>query len=235
MGKKSSANTASKISALATKSASSSSNQSSILKSSFAPSYLQLQLFASVIQSFESQQLRIHDTSTGRLKQQYSTPTGTNITCLDWGYYGAAYRERRFSKNKKRKRLDDQQEDVVVAYGTSDSEVAMYSPAQGKVVGLLKGVHQRGIKDFKFDPANNLEAWSIAGDGNLIQWDLRTDQPVKCVLTMMSKSYERWLTLTQDNLASRSISANPLLALFVDPANNMCLAFAFCRNDRSEG
>lgn len=185
MGKRSSGTAVSKISsssALATSSSSSSSNKSSILKSSFAPSYLQLHLFASVIQSFESQQLRIHDTSNGKLKQQYSTPAATNITCLDWGYYGPSYREQRSSNKKKRKRTHDNHEDVVIAVGASNSEISMYSHTEGKVVGVLKNGHQREVIDFKFLPSDNLEAWSIGGDGKLVQWDLRTDQVLRFVI-----------------------------------------------------
>jgi len=57
----------------------------------------------------------------------------------------------------------------------------MYSPAEGKIVGTLKGGHQREIKDFKFVPTDNLEAWSIGGDGKLIQWDLAKDQALRFV------------------------------------------------------
>jgi len=187
MGKKSSAAAAPKISssALTKTPTTTSSNKSSLLKSAFAPSALQLHLFASVIQSFESQQLRIHDTSNGRLKQQHSVPAGTNITCLAWGQYGPSYREQRASSKKKRKRMHDSHEDVVVAYGTSKSEICMFSPSEGKVVSTLKDGHDRGVSDFKFLPADNLEAWSIGGDGKLIQWDLDTDQAIKFVFALI--------------------------------------------------
>lgn len=189
MGKKSSATAASKIStssALTTSTPSASSSRSSILKSSFAPSYLQLHLFASVIQSFEAQQLRIHDTTNGRLKQQHSLPAGANVTCLDWGCYGQSYRDQRSLNNKKkRKRTLDSPEDVVVAYGTTNSEICMYSPAEGKIVGTLRNGHEREIRDFKFSPTEFLEAWSVGGDGKLVQWDLKNDQVLRFVLALV--------------------------------------------------
>lgn len=184
MGKKSSTVAASKISAASaptTSSAALSSNRSSILRSAFAPSYLQLHLFASIIQSFESQELRIHDTTTGRLRHQHTCAVGTDVTCLDWGYYGASYRESRQLNKKKRKRRQDAAEHVVVAYGTNDSQVHMFSPSEGRVLRSLPTVHEQGIRQFKFCSTDNLQAWSVGGDGQLIQWDLDKDQPVRCV------------------------------------------------------
>ena len=84
-------------------------------------------------------------------------------------------------QSKKRKRsenvigLKKDLNDVVVAYGTSFSEIHMYSPKEGKLVETLRDGHTQGIRDFKFNdsiPAA-AEGWSLGGDGNLVQWDLR--------------------------------------------------------------
>lgn len=179
MSRKSNTAATSKVSASSALTTNSSANKLSILKSAFAPSYLQLHLFASVIQSFDSQLLRIHDTSNNHLRQQHSTPHGTNVTCLDWGYYGQAYRESRSSSKKKRKRDGSVQENVVVAYGTSQREICMYSPPEGKVVGTLRGGHEKDIRDFKFSQHDGLQAWSLSSDGKLVQWDLMNDRPVR--------------------------------------------------------
>lgn len=190
MGKKTGATATSKISSSSaltnTPTTSTSQASSAILRSSFAPTYLQLHLFASVIQSFESQQLRVHDASTGRLRQQHAAPGGTDITCLDWGHYGQSYRQERKSNKKKRKRSHNSQEDVVVAYGTSSSSICMYSPAEDQVVGVLKSGHEREVKNFKFLPTDNLQAWSIGADGKLVQWNLDTDQPTRCAFVSRS-------------------------------------------------
>ncbi|ETI20226.1 hypothetical protein G647_08260 [Cladophialophora carrionii CBS 160.54] len=152
--------------------------KSSVLKSAFTPSQFQLHLFASVIQSFDSHQLRIHDTSTGRLRSQHETKS--KITSLDWGFYGSAYRERQQSK-KKRKREQTSNDGAVVAYGTNTSQICMFSPTEGRVVGTLSGGHERGIKAFKFSPTDYLQAWSIGEDAKLIQWDLLNDQPIRTI------------------------------------------------------
>ena len=154
--------------------------KSSILNSTFAPSRLQLSLFASVIQGFDSQHLRIHDTTTGRLRSEHTAGPGTRITSLDWGYHGITYRDQQdHNSKKKRKRNTDNAGNTVVAFGTSQSEVCMFSPSEAKIVGKLSGAHDRGVKDFKFYGGDYSIGWSIGGDGKLVQWDLRTEQAIR--------------------------------------------------------
>lgn len=164
-------------------------NRSSILRAAFSPSEYQLALFASVIQGLDAQHIRIHDTNTGRLVCEHAVAPKESITSLDWGYYhGDKPRDREQQSKKKRKRssgvngavdgLDNG--DVVVAFGTSSSEIRMYSPSEDKIIGTLSGGHDRGIKDFKFTAKRpGLEGWSIGGDNKLVQWDLRTGQSVR--------------------------------------------------------
>lgn len=156
-------------------------SKSSILQSSFSPSHFQLSLFASVIQDLHSQHLRIHDTNTGRLRCEHTINSKASITCLDWGYYGENHRE-----SKKKRKLSDlvngdvpkvQARNVVVALGTSDSEVHMFSPAEANIVGSLREAHTQGVKVFRFaDSGIHAEGWSIGGDGRLVQWDLRENR-----------------------------------------------------------
>ncbi|KAL8788114.1 MAG: hypothetical protein Q9213_001872 [Squamulea squamosa] len=190
---KKSRNSTSKISAAAapaTSAITQSAGKSSILRSSFAPSFLQLSIFASVIQGFDSQQLRIHDTNTGRLRCEHAIAPRATISCLDWGFYGEGYQERLSKESKKRKRTEQANgvkqethaEDVVLAFGTSESEIHLFSPTSARNVGVLKDVHTQGIRDFKFVDAGRTScAWSIGGDGKLVQWDLRKGRSTKLV------------------------------------------------------
>ena len=176
-------------SAAPTSSLTASTQKSSVLKSAFAPSHFQLHLFASVVQSFDSNQLRIHDTTTGRLRCQHESRHGSRITCLDWGYFGTAFQEQRQTPSKKkRKRDQDSNDGAVVAYGTTASEICLFSPAEGKIVGTLAGAHERGVRDFKFSPAEYKEAWSIGEDGTLVQWDLTTCQTTRFVYSSRSRN-----------------------------------------------
>lgn len=163
------------------------SNKSSILRSSFAPTRFQLSLFASVIHGLDSQHLRIHDTNTGRIKCEHALGSRASINCLDWGHYGT--KDRSFldqPSKKKRKRSEDingyesTQSDVVLAFGTSESEIHMFSPTEAKIVGTLKGAHAQGIRDFRFGHKEDLkEGWSLGGDGVLVQWDLRKGTSIR--------------------------------------------------------
>ena len=82
----------------------------------------------------------------------------------------------------------DQTGDLVVALGTSDSEVHMFSPTEAKIVGSLREAHTQGVRDFRFS-GNGLraEGWSIGGDGRLVQWDLRKSRVLR------SESPQSWI------------------------------------------
>ena len=178
-----------------------SANNSSILHSAFSPSRFQLSLFASVIQGFDSQQLRIHDTTTARLNCA-EAPRGskTRINCLEWGYYVSAdqvhYQE---PPSKKRKRLDKvngspKHHRVVVAVGTSSGSIQFFSPTEGKYVKTLTDQHVQGIRDFKFvDDGLSSQAWSLGDDGKLVQWNLQTGIAVKYDTLLGGLSEDRML------------------------------------------
>ena len=110
-----------------------------------------------------------------------------SVTSLDWGYHTAAgNRQKEQQSKKKRKRHSEingtglDKGDIVVAFGTSTSDVRMYSPTEDKIVGILSGAHENGITDFKFT-ANKPgeEAWSTGGDNKLVQWDLLTRKSIR--------------------------------------------------------
>ena len=111
------------------------------------------------------------------------------MTCLSWGEYGAGHVDRQ-EANRKRKRaihvngdtLNGVTGDLALAYGTSDSDIHIYSPAAAKIVGLLTGGHTQGVRDFKFAlPCAGREGWSIGGDAQAVQWDLKTSRPLRTI------------------------------------------------------
>jgi U3 small nucleolar RNA-associated protein 5 len=165
------------------------SASSSILRSAFSPSRFQLSLFASVIQGLESEQLRLHDTVSGALKHEHVVPRGSHITCLDWGFYGSAYRIGDEHPSKKRKKTNELANGVsdnateVIAFGTSTSDIHFYSPSASRIVTTLVGGQLQGIVDFKFvNSGVDSDAWSLSGDGQLIQWNTKKASKLKFVL-----------------------------------------------------
>ena len=180
--------TASRISSAAAPAPSSSTqgvNKSAITRSAFPPSRFQLSLFASVIRGLESDQLRIHDTTTGHLKCEHDIGSRTRITCLQWGYYGTPGKiPYHNSSKKKRKRSDEvngnsDHHDAVVAVGTNHSEIHIFSPSEGKIVRTLKNGHTQGICDFKFvDDGTSSVGWSLGGDGSVVEWNLLNGIPL---------------------------------------------------------
>lgn len=69
---------------------------------------------------------------------------------------------------------------TVIAFGTTDSEIYLFSPAESKVLRILGDVHTHGIKDFKFkDYGLHGEGWSVGGDGKLVQWDLNKGKSIR--------------------------------------------------------
>lgn len=148
-------------------------SQVSNLRHAFAPSQLGTSFFASVVQGLDAQVLRIHDTTSGLLTSQHSIHGGA-ISCLAWGnYYGDASDDR---SSKRRKTIkgasNDQHGDVVVAIGlANEPRIELYSPAKGKIVASLANAHGHGIRDFCFSSSDR-KAWSLGGDGKLVEWNL---------------------------------------------------------------
>lgn len=189
MGKKASRPPASKVASASQPAASAATvagAKSSIIRSAFSPSEYQLALFASVIQGLDSQHLRIHDIQTGALQCEHSVAPRESITSLDWGYTDSS-REPGSKKKRKRKSsangaVDDDKSgrEPVIAFGTSSSDIHVYSTAEAKVLYTLTGVHEGGIKDFKFATGEtSSQGWSIGGDNRLVQWDLVSQKSLR--------------------------------------------------------
>ena len=161
--------------------------KASILHSRFSPSRFQLSLFASVVQGLEGQQLRIHDTNTGRLRCEHTITSRATISCLDWGVDGENRSDGHLQGSKKKRKRSDKfngavpdPKDAVVALGMSDSEIRLFSPSESKVVAVLKGEHTQGIRDFRFSHGEPRDiGWSIGGDGKILQWDLQKRKSIR--------------------------------------------------------
>ena len=155
---------------------------STVLLSSFSPSSLGQSLFASTILGLDAQRLRIHDTTTGRLRCEYVFEKGSLCNSLAWGSTPAESDDAADKKNKKkkRKRLSDstgeatQTESIIVlALGMNKGTVLLFSPTEGKIIGSLEGAHTGEVTAFQFSETDSNRGWSCGTDGKLVEWDLR--------------------------------------------------------------
>lgn len=157
-----------------------STTSSSILLSSFSPSHLRLSLFASTVLGLDAQRLRIHDTVTGRLRNEYVLEKGAVCNSIAWSTIPADDQEGDGKgKKKKRKRLSTANGDgaenegvVVLALGMNKGNILLYSPTEGALIGSLNGGHTGEVTSFKFSEKPG-RGWSCGTDGKLVEWDLK--------------------------------------------------------------
>ncbi|KAI9741171.1 MAG: Small subunit (SSU) processome component [Cirrosporium novae-zelandiae] len=213
------------------------SAKSAILRSAFCPSEYQLNLFASVIQSFDSQHLRIHNVSSGHLQCEHTIGSKATITCLDWGLYPSNSLENSDENpKKKRKRSSgingaistDRMEEVVVAFGTSDSKIEMFSYTQNQILATLKDVHTQAVRDFKFtSKESGSRGWSLGADAKLVQWDITRGNALQyssllfdyvSLLTIATESYHCQTCLSQ---FLRDLFKEKLFTVAKDPAHTL--------------
>lgn len=167
-------------------------SSSSIILSSFSPTYLRLSLFASTILGLDSQRLRIHDTLTGKLRCEYAFDKGAVCNSLTWGtlatedYDG----DGKSKKHKKRKRLSSTDGDsmksggtAILALGMNKGSILLYSPTEGALVGSLDGGHIGETTCFKF-ARKSVKGWSCGTDGKLVEWDLKRKIPLRYCQTL---------------------------------------------------
>ena len=157
-----------------------STTSSSILHSSFSPSHLRLSLFASTVLGLDTQRLRVHDTTTGKLRCEYVFDKGNVCNSIAWSNLPADNLEGDGkTKKKKRKRTSTTSGDrmehdgtTVLALGMNKGNILLYSPTEGSLVGSLDGAHTGEVTSFKFSDKLG-RGWSCGTDGKLVEWDLR--------------------------------------------------------------
>ncbi|KAF8427457.1 Dip2/Utp12 family-domain-containing protein [Tirmania nivea] len=164
-----------------------STTSSSILLSSFSPSHLRISLFASTVLGLDAQRLRIHDTTTGRLRCEYVFDKGTVCNSIAWSTLTDDLEDDRKTKKKKRKRTSTASKDsaehggtAVLALGMNKGNILLYSPTEGSLVGSLDSVHIGEVTSFKFSD-NQGRGWSCGTDGKLVEWDLRRKTTLRVV------------------------------------------------------
>ncbi|RPA87200.1 NUC189-domain-containing protein [Ascobolus immersus RN42] len=165
-------------------SATSLSTASSIKRASFSPSNLRLDLFASLIDGIDSQRLRIHDASTGRLRCEYAFEKGLTCNSIAWNTVGGDDGKK---QRKKRKRTGDELNDTasgkaLVALAVSNGNILLYSPGDNELVGTLANGHVGAAYDFAFSTdIESTTAWSCGADGKLVEWNWKSQEILRSV------------------------------------------------------
>ncbi|CAG8743528.1 10843_t:CDS:2, partial [Cetraspora pellucida] len=130
--------------------------------------------FALVTQNVDRHRLRVFDTHTGTVNNEFSSDKEDKFTCLSWG---KVYDEELNGKvdtppPKKKKKLSSQiqQFSKVIALGLQNGSIAIYSIAHGGIVKTLSGSHKLPINNFVFSK-NGKKAYSCAEDAYIVEWD----------------------------------------------------------------
>lgn len=139
------------------------SSDSSI--SSFHPA---LPLFASAILSLDSWHIRVIDPNTSSSRNDYTLESGLTCRCLAWG---TVSHSRNSEKSKKKRKIDQRAEEGILAAGTSDGSIHIYSPSEDDKVVKLDGGHTGEVTSLCFTDSS---IWSAGTDGKAIEWDINT-------------------------------------------------------------
>ncbi|KAH6926359.1 hypothetical protein HPB50_017539 [Hyalomma asiaticum] len=120
--------------------------------------------------------LKLWDTSTGRLKQEYtpSAHLSAKCTCLSWG----PTRQQAFATHKKRKRqkTSDDADDVLseaslLAMGTAEGTVLLYSLTRGDLHSELTGGHTAAVNGVSWH-AKSDSLFSVSDDQHIVHWSV---------------------------------------------------------------
>ncbi|KAL3174372.1 hypothetical protein MRX96_040957 [Rhipicephalus microplus] len=120
--------------------------------------------------------LKLWDTSTGRLKQEYtpSAHLSAKCTCLSWG----PTRQQAFAAHKKKKRQkttddagDALSEASLLAMGTAEGTVLLYSLARGDLHSELTGGHTATVNGVSWHASSD-SLFSVSDDQHIVHWSV---------------------------------------------------------------
>ncbi|KAF9987610.1 WD repeat-containing protein 43 [Modicella reniformis] len=126
--------------------------------------------FCIVTPGADHHRLRIFDTTTGTIKNDYEQTEGDGKwTCVRWGSITEAGANG--ATKKKRKSSSGGASSPVLALGQTNGHISIYSLAHGRVIHELSGSHTGKINDFCFSK-NGMRGYSASEDGLICEWDI---------------------------------------------------------------
>ncbi|OAD55589.1 WD repeat-containing protein 43 [Eufriesea mexicana] len=125
--------------------------------------------------------LKIWDTSTGRLKQEYVSNFHLSSPCcvLAWLYVSSQTTNTSPSPWKKRRKKsisDESSQKGIVAMGSTNGKVTLYDTTTSSITAQLDG-HSGTVTAVTW--SENVGLFTAAGDHHIIQWNLQ-ENGVKC-------------------------------------------------------
>ncbi|KAJ3417469.1 WD repeat-containing protein 43 [Chytridiales sp. JEL 0842] len=141
--------------------------------------------FAAVLHAVDAHRVSVWDTRSSSLVVSWSAPTkNTKFTCLAWGREspnkvhdsvtnGVDVQEEVSTKKNKKSNKHALQQSRLVAVGTANGEVLIYSLTHGTLQTTLTSGSPVPISDFAFSASDSFNVgYSVASNGELIKWDL---------------------------------------------------------------
>ncbi|XP_053966510.1 WD repeat-containing protein 43 [Anastrepha ludens] len=148
--------------------------------------------------------LRIWDTDTNELKQEYTPNLQLSGPCTacTWFIAGSVSGEPTEKKFKKARKLHagstKDKGAIYLALGTSNGNISLYSYALGKIERSLKGEgHSGKVTCLTQDGKGHLYSsgedcqiivWSVADEKQLLSWSVGTEKPYSIVYSKISKN-----------------------------------------------
>ncbi|KAG0039763.1 WD repeat-containing protein 43 [Gryganskiella cystojenkinii] len=113
--------------------------------------------------------LRIFDTTTGTIKNDYEQKEGDGKwTSVRWGSINEASSN---GSSKKKRRASLGSSSPVLALGHTNGHISIYSLAHGRVLHELAGSHTAKVNDFCFS-SSGTRGFSAGEDGFVCEWDI---------------------------------------------------------------
>ncbi|ODQ50659.1 NUC189-domain-containing protein [Saitoella complicata NRRL Y-17804] len=148
---------------------------SSVLVTAFSVTH---PLFASAVLALDAHHVRIVDTNSSVLRNEYVLPKSVTCKCLAWGLDRSD--STKSTKKRKTSLAAEGGEKAWLAIGQSNGEVVLYSPSNASVQKTLSGAHVGDVTGFAF-AEDGRRGWSVGADGKVVEWDLESGKSVNTI------------------------------------------------------
>ncbi|CAG8648443.1 4605_t:CDS:10 [Funneliformis caledonium] len=149
--------------------------------------------FALVTPGVDRHRMRIFDTHTGKVNNDFFSEAEEKFNCLTWGKLyerdlnGKVVSRMRHvncgdadtpSPNKKKKPLPKNKQSIkVVALGSQNGTIVIYSTIHGSAIKTLSGSHTSPVNDFVFTK-DGKRGYSCGEDMNIVEWDIDNEKVI---------------------------------------------------------